>query len=115
MTANKHFKHLVRARMAATGETYSEASDHLRKALGTIVLDEPITVDVHGGHGQSVAFTPDGTRLLSAGQDAAPLATGRRLVPRRASKHPAAHRRAGLQHGRGVHAGVGPGPGCGCP
>lgn len=70
MTANKHYKHLVRARMAASGETYTEASEHVRGALGTIVLGEPTTVEVHGRHGQSVIFTPDGSRLLSAGQDA---------------------------------------------
>lgn len=70
MTANTHFKHLVRTRMAATGETYAAASAQVRGALSEITLDEPITVDVHGRHGQAVAFVPDGTRLLSAGQDA---------------------------------------------
>lgn len=69
MTTNKHFKQLVRARMAATDESYTEASRKVREALAEIRLDEPITVDVHGKHGQAVAFTPDGTRLLSGGQD----------------------------------------------
>lgn len=69
MTANRHFKQLVRARMAATNETYSAASDHLRRAVTDVVVNEPITLDVHGRHGQAVVFTADGGRLLSGGQD----------------------------------------------
>lgn len=70
MTTKKHFKHLVRSRMAATGESYTEAAAQVRGALAEIRLDDPLTLDVHGRHGQAVTFTPDGARLLSAGQDA---------------------------------------------
>jgi WD40 repeat protein len=70
MTANKHLKHLVRTRMAATGESYTQAGERLRTVLTDVRLDEPMTVEVHGKHGQTVAFTADGTRLLSGGQDA---------------------------------------------
>jgi WD40 repeat protein len=31
---------------------------------------EPLVLDAHGRHAQAVAFTKDGTRLVSAGQDA---------------------------------------------
>ena len=31
---------------------------------------EPIVIDAHGRHAQAVAFTKDGKRLVSAGQDA---------------------------------------------
>lgn len=70
MTTNKHAKQLVRARMAATGETYTQAGAQVRAALTDIHLDDPLTVDVHGKHGQTVVFVPDGSRLLSGGQDA---------------------------------------------
>lgn len=70
MTTDKHFKHLVRARMSATGESYTQAGAQVREALTDVRLDEPMTVEVHGKHGQTVAFTADGTRLLSGGQDA---------------------------------------------
>lgn len=70
MTTNKHLKHLVRARMSATGETYTQASAQVREALTDVRLDEPTIVEVHGKHGQTVAFTADGARLLSGGQDA---------------------------------------------
>lgn len=69
MTRNKHFKQLVRARMAATGDNYTSARAHLRAAESEVMLGDPVVVDVHGRHGQSVAFTPDGRRLLSGGQD----------------------------------------------
>lgn len=70
MTSNKHFKQLVRARMAATGASYSAARDQVRAAELDIALAGPVVADVHGRHGQSVAFTPDGTRIASGGQDA---------------------------------------------
>lgn len=70
MTTSKHFKHLVRARMDTTGESYTSAAAQVSEALTDVHLDEPITCEVHGKHGQSVAFSPDGTRLLSGGQDA---------------------------------------------
>lgn len=70
MTASKHFKQLVRARMAAAGETYTTARNHVRAVQTDITLVDPVVTQVHGRHGQAVAFTPDGTRLLSGGQDA---------------------------------------------
>lgn len=70
MTTSKHLKQLVRARMEATGEDDTQASEKVRKALTEITLDDPLTLDVHGKHGQSVTFTRDGTHLLSGGQDA---------------------------------------------
>lgn len=70
MTANSHLKQLVRARMAATGETFTVARDHVRTQVDHVRLDDPVVADVHGRHGQAVAFTPDGLHVLSAGQDA---------------------------------------------
>ena len=70
MTAQKHFKRLVRARMEEAGLTYSEARAGLLAEQQSVEFNEPLTIDVHGRHGQVVAFTPDGSRLLSGGQDA---------------------------------------------
>lgn len=70
MTTNQHFKQLVRARMAATGESYATAREQLQAATTDVQLIDPVVVDVHGRHGQTVAFTPEGTRILSGGQDA---------------------------------------------
>jgi len=70
MTANKHLKHVVRARMAETGEPYSAARDRMLAAQTDLTLTDPVVLDVHGRHGQAVAFTPDGTSVLSGGQDA---------------------------------------------
>ena len=70
MTANKHFKQLVRARAAATGESYSAARAHVLAAQRDVALNDPVAVAAHGRHGQTVTFTPDGTHVLSGGQDA---------------------------------------------
>lgn len=70
MTASKHMKQLVRARMAATGEAFSTARRQVLAAEVEVALSDPLEVDVHGRHGQAVTFTPDGTRLLSGGEDA---------------------------------------------
>ena len=70
MTTHKHFKQLVRARMIISGESYMAAREWVLAAQTDIRLADPVVVDVHGRHGQTVAFTPDGTRLLSGGQDA---------------------------------------------
>lgn len=35
-----------------------------------VTFGDPVVVDVHGRHGQSVVFTPDGSGVLSGGQDA---------------------------------------------
>lgn len=70
MTAQKHFKQLIRARMATSGEAYTAAREWVLAAQTDIRLADPMVVDVHGRHGQAVAFTPDGTQLLSGRQDA---------------------------------------------
>lgn len=70
MTSQKHLKQLVRARMAQTGEPYATARDQVQAAGTAVALVDPVVVDVHGRHGQTVTFTPDGTRILSGGQDA---------------------------------------------
>lgn len=70
MTTQMHFKQLVRARMAATGQGYSTARAALLAAETDVTLRDPVVAQVHGRHGQAVAFTPDATRVLSAGQDA---------------------------------------------
>jgi WD40 repeat protein len=70
MTSNKHFKQLVRARMAVTGESYATARTRVQAEETDVQLVDPVVVDVHGRHGQAVSFTPDGTRILSGGQDA---------------------------------------------
>jgi len=38
--------------------------------MGTSQVNEPIVIDAHGRHAQAVAFTKDGKRLVSTGQDA---------------------------------------------
>lgn len=43
--------------MAATGETYTKASTHVRAALTDLHLDDHVTIDVHGKHGQTVVLT----------------------------------------------------------
>jgi WD40 repeat protein len=69
VTSNKHFKQLVRARMALSGGSYATARDQVLAAGSDVSLADPVVVEVHGRHGQTVAFTPDGTRILSGGQD----------------------------------------------
>jgi WD40 repeat protein len=70
MTANKHLKQLVRARMARTGESYTAARRHVVAPASTRELAPAYVIDAHGRHGQAVTFTPDGQLLVSAGQDA---------------------------------------------
>jgi WD40 repeat protein len=71
MTANKHLKQLVRARMARTGESYAAARRHVIGQPSSVALADVYTIDAHGRHGQTVAFSPDGALLASGGQDAA--------------------------------------------
>lgn len=71
MTANKHLKQLVRARMAKTGESYTAARRHVTGAAGTIALTPSFVLAAHGRHGQTVTFGADGALLASGGQDAA--------------------------------------------
>lgn len=71
MTASKHRKQLIRARMARTGESYTAARRHVVAQPPGVTLTPAYTIAAHGRHGQTVAFTPDGTLLASGGQDAA--------------------------------------------
>jgi len=71
MTASKHLKQLIRARMARTGESYTAARRHVLDRPARIVLTPAYTIDAHGRHGQAVSFSPDGRMLASGGQDAA--------------------------------------------
>ena len=71
MTASKHLKQLVRARMARTGESYTAARRHVVRRAGTVALTPSFVIAGHGRHGQAVAFSADGAVLASGGQDAA--------------------------------------------
>ena len=67
MTQHKHFKALVRARMARTGDRYATARRHVAEAVADVTL-EPITeFRAHERHAIAVAFMPDGRELLSGG------------------------------------------------
>ena len=67
MTQHKHFKALVRARMARTGERYAIARRHLTASVGVVRLEPTATIRAHAKHAIAVAFTPDGRELLSGG------------------------------------------------
>lgn len=71
MTANKHLKQLIRARMARTGESYTAARRHVVAQPSSVALTPAYTIDAHGRHGQTVRFSADGTLLVSGGQDTA--------------------------------------------
>jgi WD40 repeat protein len=67
MTAQKHFKAVVRARMARTGESYTAARAALLDELAAISLEPVVTIEAHDKHCIAVRFTPDGRELLSGG------------------------------------------------
>jgi WD40 repeat protein len=67
MTQHKHFKALVRARMARTGERYAIARRHLTASIGIVRLEPLTEIHAHTKHAIAVAFTPDGRDLLSGG------------------------------------------------
>ena len=71
MTASKHRKHLIHARMARTGESYSTARGHVLARTARVALTPAYTIPAHGRHGQAVTFSADGTLLASGGQDGA--------------------------------------------
>lgn len=71
MTANKHLKQLIRARMARTGESYTAARRHVVAQPSSVALTPAYTIDAHGRHGQTVRFSADGMLLVSGGQDTA--------------------------------------------
>jgi WD40 repeat protein len=67
MTRSKHFKALVRARMARTGEVYTAARDGLLAELQGIRLEPVTTIQAHDKHCIAVRFTQDGRELLTGG------------------------------------------------
>lgn len=67
MTRNKHFKALVRARVARTGERYTVARDQLLSELAEVRLEPVTTIEAHDKHCIAVRFTPDGRELLTGG------------------------------------------------
>ncbi|HSL12533.1 MAG TPA: WD40 repeat domain-containing protein [Actinomycetota bacterium] len=67
MTQQKHFKALVRARMARTGERYATARRHLATRADLTRLDDAATIEAHAKHAIAVAFSPSGDALLSGG------------------------------------------------
>ena len=67
MTRSKHFKALVRARVARTGERYTVARDRLLEAFEGVRLELVATIEAHDKHCIAVRFTPDGRELLTGG------------------------------------------------
>jgi WD40 repeat protein len=67
MTRNKHFKALVRARVARTGELYTVARDRLLEELAEVRLEPLSTIEAHDKHCIAVRFTTDGRELLTGG------------------------------------------------
>jgi WD40 repeat protein len=67
MTAQKHLKALVRARMARTGESYTAARRHLVKTRPAPALTWLGEFRAHDKHCMVVQFTPDDAHLLSGG------------------------------------------------
>jgi WD40 repeat protein len=67
MTVQKHFKAIVRARMARTGETYTAARAALEGELQGIRLERVATLEAHDRHCIAVRFAPNGRELLSGG------------------------------------------------
>jgi WD40 repeat protein len=67
MTQNKHFKALVRARMAKTGESYSIARGHLLGTLRPIHPELVAEFKAHDKHTSALAFLPGGRELISGG------------------------------------------------
>jgi len=67
MTAQKHFKAVVRARMARTGESYTAARAALVEELAGLSLEPVATIEAHDRHCIAVRFTPDSRELLTGG------------------------------------------------
>jgi WD40 repeat protein len=67
MTENKHFKALVRARMAKTGESYSISRGHLLGSLKSLRPQLVAEFKAHDKHTSSLRFVPGGRELLSGG------------------------------------------------
>lgn len=67
MTLQRHFKAIVRARMRATGETYTTARRAVAAELASVRIEPLATIEAHERHCIAVRFTPDGRFLLSGG------------------------------------------------
>jgi cytochrome c len=67
MTAQKHLKAVVRARMAHTGESYTAARRHLVHTRLAPALALTGEFRAHDKHCMVVQFTPDDAHLLSGG------------------------------------------------
>lgn len=67
MTSQKHFKALIRARMARIGERYVAARKQLLDGLARVSLELVAEFKAHDRHCIAVRFTPDGRELISGG------------------------------------------------
>jgi WD40 repeat protein len=67
MTQNKHFKALIRARMAKTGESYSISRSQLLGTLRSIKPELIAEFRAHDKHVAAIAFVPGRPELISGG------------------------------------------------
>ena len=67
MTQNKHFKAIVRARMAKTGESYSISRSQLLDTLRSIKPELVAEFRAHDKHVAAIAFVPGRPELISGG------------------------------------------------
>ena len=67
MTQNKHFKALIRARMAKTGESYSISRSQLLGTLRSIKPELVAEFRAHDKHVAAIAFVPGRPELISGG------------------------------------------------
>jgi len=67
MTQNKHFKALIRARMAKTGESYSISRSQLLGTLKSIKPELVAEFKAHDKHVAALAFVPPLPELISGG------------------------------------------------
>ena len=67
MTAQKHLKALVRARMARTGESYTAARRHVARTATPPGLSLLATFRAHDRHCMTAVFTPDDRHVVSGG------------------------------------------------
>lgn len=67
MTQNQHFKALIRARMAKTGESYSISRGQLLGTLRSIKPELVAEFKAHDKHVSAIAFVPGRAELISGG------------------------------------------------
>jgi WD40 repeat protein len=67
MTAQKHLKALIRARMTRTGESYTTARSHFVEAEARASLSPLAEFRAHDKHCMTAVFTPDDRHLVSGG------------------------------------------------